>query len=195
MSAGIKDIIIDQGSDWFTTFVYKNSDNSPINLDSYNAALQLRTSYDAGSPSLSLATSYLGVSSTSSDVISVGSTTFTVTTTSAFSVGQRVRATSISSPSNFQEGAVTSIVANTSVTINIDLIGGSGTFSDWKFSAGGSGIAIVPNLGEIHVHATAAQTGAMIAGDYVYDMELTSSSGIVTRIIQGRATLRPQVTR
>lgn len=195
MSAGIQNIIIDQGSDWFTTFVYKNSDNSAINLTGYNAALQLRTSYDAPTPALSLATGYLGVSSTSSDAITVGSTTFNVSKTSAFTVGQRVRAASLSSPSNFQEGAVTSIIANTSVTINIDVIGGSGTYSDWIFSTAAPGIAIIPTLGEIYVHATATQTGAMVAGDYVYDMEITSESGIVTRIVQGRANLRPQVTR
>ena len=195
MSAGIQNIIIDQGSDWFTTFVYKNSDNSAINLNGYNAALQLRTSYDAASPSLSLATGYLGVSSTYSDAINVGSTTFTVTKTSAFTVGQRVRAASTVSPSNFQEGAVTAIVANTSVTINVDVIGGSGTFADWTFSTASPGIAIISTLGEIYVHATATQTGSIVAGEYVYDMEITSASGIVTRLVQGRATLRPQVTR
>lgn len=195
MSAGIQNIIIDQGADWFTTFVYKNSDNSAINLTGYNAALQLRTSYDAPTPALSLATGYLGVSSTYSDAISVGSTTFTVTKTSAFTVGQRVRAASTVSPTNFQEGAITAIVANTSITINVDVIGGSGTFAAWTFSTAAPGIAIIPTLGEIDVHATATQTGSILAGDYVYDMELTSESGIVTRIVQGRATVRPQVTR
>lgn len=58
----------------------------------------------------------------------------------------------------------------------------------------GSGITITANSGLIAINATASQTGALVAGDYVYDLEITLS-GVVTRIIQGRATVRPQVTR
>lgn len=58
----------------------------------------------------------------------------------------------------------------------------------------GSGITITANQGLIAIHATATQTGALAAGDYVYDLEVTVS-GQVTRLIQGRATVRPQVTR
>lgn len=195
MSAGIKNVIIDQGADWFITFIYKNSNDSAIDLTGYNANLQLRTSYDASTAALSLSTGYLGVKSTTSDTINVASVTFSVTATSAFSMGQRVRAASTVSPSNFQEGLITNIVANTSITMSIDLIGGSGTFADWTFSTGTPGITITPLLGEIAVHATATQTGAIVSGEYVYDIELTSGSGIVTRIVQGRATVSPQVTR
>jgi len=58
----------------------------------------------------------------------------------------------------------------------------------------GSGITITANQGLIAIRATATQTGALAAGDYVYDLELTVS-GEVTRLIQGRVTVRPQVTR
>jgi hypothetical protein len=57
-----------------------------------------------------------------------------------------------------------------------------------------SGITITANSGRLAIHATATQTGALVAGDYVYDLEITSS-GFVTRLIQGRAIVRPQVTR
>lgn len=115
MSAAIHNTIIDQGADWKINLVYKDTAGNIIPLTSYTAALQLRTSYDAASASLSL-----------------------------------------SSPSN--------------------------------------GITITANQGLIAVHATATQTGALVAGDYVYDLEVTVS-GEVTRLIQGRATVRPQVTR
>jgi hypothetical protein len=58
----------------------------------------------------------------------------------------------------------------------------------------GSGITITANTGAIAIVATATQTGALVAGDYVYDLEITLS-GEVTRLIQGRAIVRPQVTR
>lgn len=59
----------------------------------------------------------------------------------------------------------------------------------------GSGITITGASGLVAVHATAAQTGAIIAGDYYYDLEITSPQGIVTRLVQGQALVNPQVTR
>jgi hypothetical protein len=61
--------------------------------------------------------------------------------------------------------------------------------------ATGSGITITGASGLVAVHATAAQTGGIIAGDYYYDLEITSPMGIVTRLVQGQAILNPQVTR
>ena len=59
----------------------------------------------------------------------------------------------------------------------------------------GSGITITGASGLVAVHATAAQTEAIIAGDYYYDLEVTSPQGIVTRLVQGQAIVNPQVTR
>jgi hypothetical protein len=59
----------------------------------------------------------------------------------------------------------------------------------------GSGITITGASGLVAVHATALQTGAIVAGDYYYDLEITSQNGIVTRLVQGQALVNPQVTR
>ena len=59
----------------------------------------------------------------------------------------------------------------------------------------GSGITITGASGLVAVHATAVQTGAIVAGDYYYDLEITSPSGVVTRLVQGQALVNPQVTR
>lgn len=64
-----------------------------------------------------------------------------------------------------------------------------------SLSSPSSGIVITGATGLIAVHATAAQTAAIIAGIYFYDLEITSGSGIVTRLIQGQITVSPQVTR
>jgi hypothetical protein len=61
--------------------------------------------------------------------------------------------------------------------------------------ATGSGITITGAAGLVAVRATAAQTGAIIAGDYYYDLEITSPAGVVTRLVQGQALVNPQVTR
>jgi len=58
-----------------------------------------------------------------------------------------------------------------------------------------NGITIDGPSGTIAVHATAAQTGSVIAGPYYYDLEITSSSDVVTRIVQGELNVNAEVTR
>lgn len=61
-------------------------------------------------------------------------------------------------------------------------------------SASGA-ISITGASGEFAVHATAAQTRAIDEGTYYYDIEITSSTGIVTRLAQGQIVVTPEVTR
>lgn len=49
--------------------------------------------------------------------------------------------------------------------------------------------------GEITMTMTAAVTRAIEEGIYVYDVEMTSSTGTVTRVLQGRVTVTAEVTR
>ena len=42
---------------------------------------------------------------------------------------------------------------------------------------------------------TNSTTAAIEEGIYVYDLEITASSGTVTRIMQGNVTVNPEVTR
>jgi len=58
-----------------------------------------------------------------------------------------------------------------------------------------SGITITNLTGEIAVHATATQTRNIDEGTYYYDIEITSVSGIVTRLAQGQVVVSPEVTR
>tara|TARA_Y100001937_G_C7099610_1_gene321834 strand:+ start:320 stop:658 length:339 start_codon:yes stop_codon:yes gene_type:complete len=49
--------------------------------------------------------------------------------------------------------------------------------------------------GEITLSLTNAQTTALAAGRFVYDVEITQTSGgAVTRVIEGQITVHPQVT-
>jgi len=50
------------------------------------------------------------------------------------------------------------------------------------------------STGEVTMSLTATQTAALEApARYVYDLEITDSSGTVTRIIEGLMTVRPNV--
>ena len=52
-----------------------------------------------------------------------------------------------------------------------------------------------PTTGVVSLTLTAAQTAALDAERYVYDVEITqTSSGNVTRVIEGIITVRPNVT-
>jgi hypothetical protein len=51
------------------------------------------------------------------------------------------------------------------------------------------------NSGLVTLSMGAATTGTIVAGRYVYDVEVESLSGIRSRIVEGIVTVTPQVTR
>lgn len=66
--------------------------------------------------------------------------------------------------------------------------------ADLTLTSSNGGITIVPVAGEMDILMTSAQTGALDARFYVYDLEI-ALSGVVTRIIQGQITVSAQVTQ
>ena len=49
--------------------------------------------------------------------------------------------------------------------------------------------------GKVSVSLTAVQTNALVAGRYVYDVEITSAGGTVTRVVEGQVEVTPGVTQ
>jgi hypothetical protein len=116
MTAGIKDIIIEQGATFRYSLIWKDSDNLPIDITGYTARMQVRKSFNSNDPLLSLTTE-------------------------------------------------------------------------------NGGIALGGILGTIVVTATATLTAAIDVRAGVYDLELQSASGVVTRLVEGKVTINPEVTR
>jgi len=56
-------------------------------------------------------------------------------------------------------------------------------------------VSISPTIGTVTLSMTANATANVVGGRYVYDCELTDTNGAVTRLIEGIATVTPQVTR
>lgn len=56
-------------------------------------------------------------------------------------------------------------------------------------------ITLVPAEGRIQLSLSAAETTALPVGRGVYDLELISSGGIVTRLLEGKFIVTPEVTR
>ena len=50
-------------------------------------------------------------------------------------------------------------------------------------------------LGVVNLTLTSTTTGTMEAGRYVYDVELTDANGGISRLVEGIATVTPQVTK
>ena len=82
---------------------------------------------------------YYDLTSVSSVAIATGSKTFTTNLSNistAFTVGTRVRVAYITTPANYMEGVITSF-SGTTLVVNVDSIGGSGTYANWTVSVAG----------------------------------------------------------
>ena len=58
-----------------------------------------------------------------------------------------------------------------------------------------SGLTLGGSAGTIQIVISATATAALTAGRYVYDLELVSAGGVVTRVIKGSIEFTPEVTR
>lgn len=83
---------------------------------------------------------YANLQSATSTAIGTGSKAFTVNQsqgTNAYAVGMRVRIASRANTANYMEGSITAYTT-TSLTVNVDLTGGSGTLTDWNIGIVGA---------------------------------------------------------
>lgn len=77
MTAGIYNTTIDQGSVWSVVLVYTDSNDTPVNLTGYTAAMQLRQNYNSDTAALTLTTANGGITI----VGATGTITITATAT------------------------------------------------------------------------------------------------------------------
>ena len=111
-----------------------------------------------------------GGTSASAKTISLGSKTFAVQQGLAYIAGQRIRFVDQTNAANFLEGTITSYSA-TSMVVNIDNTGGSGTIANWNLTVGGNLGTGVPTGG------TAGQVLAKVDGTNFNTAWVTPASG------------------
>jgi len=68
------------------------------------------------------------------------------------------------------------------------------TYSSSTVSASFS-TSIAEAAGQVTLSLTDTQTSGLVAGRYVYDLNIESSGGVKTRVIEGQAIVTPGVTR
>jgi hypothetical protein len=56
-------------------------------------------------------------------------------------------------------------------------------------------VSLNTTYGYVTLSLSASNTSNLTAGRYLYDVEVTSSSNVVSRIVEGIVTVTPQVTR
>lgn len=69
------------------------------------------------------------------------------------------------------------------------------TSSKFNLNTENDGIVLGGSLGTIVLFISDTDTAACTAKEYVYDLEIVSSSNIVTRLIEGKFIVTPEVTR
>jgi hypothetical protein len=86
---------------------------------------------------------------------------------------------------------LTSYTARLQARVDIDE---TDTVLSLTTSAGG-GITLGGAAGTITLNRSATQTALLVAGGYIYDLELASGAGVVTRLVEGDLLISPEVTR
>lgn len=62
-------------------------------------------------------------------------------------------------------------------------------------SSPAAGLVITAATGTVAITITDEQTATLPAGSAVFDLELESGGGVVYRLLEGKATITPEVTR
>jgi hypothetical protein len=117
----------------YVSRVDSNLNNSPDSSPTEWQVLSIGTPGEQGDPGSS---DVVGTSTTSLE-IGTGSKAFTVVETNrGWGVGARLRASSAANVANWMEGVIASY-SGTSLSLTVDLVGGSGTHADWTFNIAG----------------------------------------------------------
>lgn len=181
-----------QGETFSKTLRWRR-DGDLVNLTGYTAAMQVRTSTSSAA-SLSLVSN-----SNSSVVISsatVSSNVATVNTATAHGLvtGSVVLVNNLTSGSGEVEYRVLSAPTSTSFTIAYIASNGSLTLGSSPTADEVQNIVLGGNAGTVVISLSDDITASLAAGTYIYDLELTSPTGSVTRLLEGTFIVDAEVT-
>lgn len=90
---------------------------------------------------------------------------------------------------------VISLTGNDDIAVNTDVYTARGQIR--KHYLSNSAVSFTTTLanGDLTLSLTSTQTANIVAGRYVYDVELIDSSNNVTRLMEGIITITPEVSK
>lgn len=175
--------VMDQGADWYINFIYKQP--AEITNVTGNGTTVTYTAVNGFAPG-----QIVSIDGILPPIYNLQNVTVANATASAFTVTNAATGIYISG------GIATAPVNVTGYTAELQMRSlPSDPTAVLSLSTTGGAISVTGASGEFAVHATANQTRAIDEGTYYYDIEITSPTGIVTRLAQGQIVVTPEVTR
>jgi hypothetical protein len=186
-------IKIKEGESFSKTLRWRR-DGELVNLTGFSGAMQVRTSTSATTSVLSLISTAGSAKDISTAVVASNVATITTETAHGFVAGDIVDISNLTTGSGSIEYRVNS--APTATTFTIDYAASNGALSvDGSATATRSAnIVLGGAAGTIVLDLSDEVTASLTAGTYFYDIELTSSTGSKTRLLEGTFIVSAEVT-
>lgn len=180
--AAIYNTTIDQGADWYITFIYKQpAEITNVTANGTTVTYTAVNGFSAGQK--------VSIDGVQPYIYNLQDVTIATATASNFTVTNGATGIYING------GIATAPVNITNYTAALQIRSLPSSPTTVLSLTTGSGITITGATGTIAVHATAAQTTAIDEGPYYYDLEITSDQNVVTRVAQGQVVVSAEVTR
>jgi hypothetical protein len=179
----------------FNKTVTWSVDGTAVNLTGYSAAMQIRSAYSSNSAALSLVSTAGAAKTVTAAVVASNVATITTSAAHGYTSGSTVTLFNLTASSGSVQYLVIAAPTTTSFTIAYTSTNGSLALGASPTATLTAGITLGGTAGTVVINITAAQTTALTAGSYVYDLELTSGGGVVTRILEGKFVITPEVTQ
>lgn len=176
------DYAIDQGADWYATFIYKQpAEITNITANGTTVTVTAANGFTTGQT--------VSIDGVIPPIYNLQNVTIASVTPTSFTITNGATGIYISG------GLATSAVNLTNATAALQLRSlPSSSDAVLSLATGGNGITITALTGQVDTHATAAQTRDIDPGVYYYDLEITQD-GVTTRLAQGQAEVSAEVTR
>jgi hypothetical protein len=178
----------------FTRTMTWSIDGVAVDITNYTAAMQVRASYSSTSSALSLVSTSGATKVINSATVSSNIATVTTATNHGLTSGSTITLFNLTASSGSIKYIVLSAPTATTFTIAYAATNGALVLGTSPTSTLNAGITLGGAAGTIVVTIDADYTSDLIDGSYVYDLELTSSSGTVTRLLEGQFVVTPEVT-
>jgi hypothetical protein len=178
----------------FTRTMTWSIDGVAVDITNYTAAMQVKTSYSSTSSALSLVSTAGASKVIDSATVSSNIATITTATNHGLTSGSTITLFNLTASSGSVKYLVLSAPTATTFTIAYTATNGALALGASPTSTLNAGITLGDAAGTIVVTIDADYTSVLDDGTYVYDLELTSSGGTVTRLLEGQFVVTPEVT-